>query len=501
MGHRPLDFIKNELVFLPVSGPELAGKPIGRFIAPFQEKIIKTCLDAEGNNKQNIFLGFSRKIGKSMIFSWLYSYFLENKEGFQMVSMASTFMQSGHIFDLLRRQIELNPNINTADYKLTREKIINKKRDNAVHRIYSEAGANLGMLNISAVICDQIESMQTRANIDAIVTGMIMSQSKPLYLMAANCPEKMSHWSIDYLKTKKKDPRFSFFKYQAPLNKPWNSFEAKQTANPFYKLFQEDNEKYKHLKTLCENIDAEEKAAVDSSEDSLSYRKYILGQLISSRVYQWIESKKLKEAKLKDFKGSRAVLSIDIALVRDFCGACVAFFKGNKIGIRSFLHVANVDWRRKRQQFLFRQWADKGWITIQDQKAIDKTVFLGEVKNWLSENRIRIDKHVWDRGLCSVEWTKEFHGEPELVRGSPQNMAGGIRHLEAASHSGNLFLIDGNDAVKAQFDSAVASAKSKSFVSLDRLSDRESIEIPICAVMATKWNLENKINDFPIMAI
>ena len=60
--HEPLEFIKNRLIFLPLSGPKLAGQKVGKFILPFQEKIIRAALNEKGEPNKNIFMGFSRKI-------------------------------------------------------------------------------------------------------------------------------------------------------------------------------------------------------------------------------------------------------------------------------------------------------------------------------------------------------------------------------------------------------------------------------------------------------
>ena len=44
--YSPLKWIKEKLIFLPVSGPKQAGKPLGKFMLPFQEDIIRAALNS-----------------------------------------------------------------------------------------------------------------------------------------------------------------------------------------------------------------------------------------------------------------------------------------------------------------------------------------------------------------------------------------------------------------------------------------------------------------------
>ena len=64
MKHQPLEWIKKNCIFLPVSGPALAGKPVGDFILKFQEKIITSALNPDGSPNKNIFINGARKVSK-----------------------------------------------------------------------------------------------------------------------------------------------------------------------------------------------------------------------------------------------------------------------------------------------------------------------------------------------------------------------------------------------------------------------------------------------------
>ena len=504
MIHKPLKFIKDGLIFLPVSGPLLVGQPIGRFICPFQEDIITSCLDHEGNPKKNLFIGWSRKLSKSMSFSWILSYFLAEKHGFISVTMASTFGQSAHIYDLVREQIERNPNINEEDYKLTKELLVHTERGNKLFRVYNKASSNLGMIGVGCVVIDQIESMTDRRNIDSIQSGMMMSQVPPLYLLASNPPESVAHWSLDYIKAKQADKRFKFFDFSAPLKEPWQTVEAKKQANPFYKLYKESPKKYPHLKGLVANIDAEEKQAIKSGEEAITYRKYLLGQRISAKTYQWVDVKDIQIASEDVYKNKdlRPILAFDLALTHDFCSALLCLFDEDTedIYLKPVLHIANLDNRRFNQQKRFKDWDAQGFITIQNEKVISKALFISDVKKLLKEKNIVHEKDVWDRNL-STGWTDEFGSDPELYKGTASELAHAIRFVEARSREGKLHFIGENPCLKWMFDCAICSQKSKGFTLLDRPTVYDSIDGAVCCVLATKYFIENRQHVFKAVIV
>ena len=191
--HRPLQWICDNLIFLPISGPKLSNQPVGKYLLSFQEKIITTTLKEDGTPNKNIFLGYSRKISKSMMFSWLYNYLMHNKEGYSLVSMASTFSQSDIIYRLIWDQIRLNKKIDEKEYRKTLEQMENKVKQNMLQKIFSEASSNLGLVNVSALLADEIGAMKSRENLNSIMSGLALAQVKPLLLFASNRPERPSH--------------------------------------------------------------------------------------------------------------------------------------------------------------------------------------------------------------------------------------------------------------------------------------------------------------------
>ena len=498
MEHAPLEWIKENLIFLPVSGPDLKGKPIGDHILDFQADVITTALTPDGTPNKNVFLGFSRKISKSLIFSWMFNYLLETKEGISLVNMASTFSQSNIIYSLIAEQIRLNPKINEKHYKTTREFLINKEKYNNLYKVFSKASTNLGMLNISALIADEVGAMQSRENLNSIMSGLGLSQGgKPLLLFSANRPEAHSHWSNEYLKTLKTDDDWVFFDFSANMKVDVYSEKAKSEANPFYREYLKT--KNPHLKSVYDFVNKEAERAKKSAENLVVYRRFQLGQPVSAKAYQWVDVSDIKIAPDSVFedKNLRPILSFDLALSRDFCACVLCLFREETedIYLYPFLHLANVENRKPSQVKRFEDWFTQGHITIQNLPAIDKSLFNSHIKRFLNDKKIMIEAHVWDRNL-STGWTEEFGGAPTLYKGTANELAHAIRFVEARSKEGKLHFIGKNPALEWMFDCAICSEKSKGYTLLDRPTTRESIDGAVCCVMATKYFIEHRRQGF-----
>ena len=496
--HKPLDFIAQKLKFLPISGPELAGQKVGKFLAPFQKQIIKTAYKANGEPRQNLVLCWMRKFGKSMIASWFLNYLLETKEGWRGVVGASTFDQSGHIFNLVRSQIENNPELK-GKYQLNKESIRNKSNYAELSRIYSNSSANLGNIGLQTIVMDQVESMKDRSNYDALQTGMLMQGVKPHVFFLANVPQSMSHWSIPFIDQRRKDKDYSFFEYAVPARMEWASEKAKR-CNPFYDLFKSNPKKYPHLQGFTRNMDAAEREAKQSAEEAISYRRYILGQKISQSEYQWIRSQDLRVMSLEKvlkWKKSRCIVGLDLSLTQDFSAAAVCWFgKDNngqdRVALYPILHIAdNLDWRRKNQQKTFREWDHNGHIEIQTgRKALNPKHFLQALDWFLQKNKIYVSHYCWDSGLSTAELVDNYP-KSSLITTTARQVSAGLRWLEGRSKENQLFITSNNPAVKWQFDCGIASEKSKGYTLLTRQTFRESIDICQAAILATKWHLEN----------
>ena len=275
------------------------------------------------------------------------------------------------------------------------------------------------------------------------------------------------------------------------------SEQAKCEANPFYDEYVKT--KNSLLKTVKEFVDEEAESAKKSAENLVVYRRFQLGQPVSSRIYQWVDVKDIQIASEKVFENKklRVICCFDLSLVRDFC-CCLIFLYNEKtedIYLYPILHLANLKSRRLNQQKVFHDWSTKNYITIQDEEVVSKSIFIADVKRVLKEKGLTPEKYIWDRNL-STGWASEFSKDPVLYKGTAHELSHAIRFVEARSKEGKLHFIGENPCSKWMFDNAVCSQKSRSFTLLDRVSVHDSIETAVCCVLGAKYFIENKRKTF-----
>lgn len=502
--HKVLDFIKERCFFLPDSSdPPLTGEPVGKYIAGFQERIIRDAYNPQGEAKKSLVMLSSRKWGKTMISSWLATYCLCEKKGWRGLCSAATYDQSQHLYQLIEKQIKLSPKIDESKFKITKEKIINLENDNELGRIYSEAGTNLGFVKIQSFFVDQLESWNNKSNLVSIESGMLMMRHRPQLIIAANVPLQPSHWSTTYLDRLRKDRDYSFIEYSAPLKERWDTEKAKRAANPFYALYKKNPKRYSHLAGFARNLNKKEAVAKQDTDESVDYRRMTLGQRISQKAYQWIRSEDIKTISLKEVLswGSRITIGLDLSETTDFSAASVTFFnkKSDKIAFYPILHLAeNMAWRQRHQQRQFRRWAAQGFITLQPgRKAVNVLDFLDSVDSFIMKNKLRVEQFVWDRGLVSGSLTDRYP-KSTLVASTGYQMGGAIRRAEGRAKQGELFIIGENPCVRWQFDNAICSSTSKGYTILTRGSERESIDICQSLALSIKWERENPEKNYLI---
>lgn len=500
--HKPLTWIKKNLIFLKHDGPDLVNKPIGHAITHFQEEWIRQALTPSGDPNKNLFLGFARKISKSMVFSWIISWMLETKEGFNIVLASKTHSQTGIIYDLVKRQIINNQKLKEKDYKIVRDFIEHKERENRMSRVFSEGSSNLGLIGVQCLIGDELGAMRSRENLDNITSGMSFSRPRRLLLYASNPPEFNSHWSNEFCKTLKMNPKWSFYDYSAPPKDDPHNPETWAKANPFVRAYLKT--KNPLFKGVYQDYEDESADAQRSAENLLKFKRLGLGQRVSARAYQWIDVADIKTAPLTILEDTslRCIAGFDLALSRDFCSCCLCFFDETteKIYIRPFLHLANTEDRNPSQRTLFEKWDKANFIKIQNRKAISKEEFEADILDFVKEHGITIEASIWDRNL-SQGWTESF--EPaEKIAGTGRELTHAIRFLEARAREGKVFFLEKNPALLWMFENAVCSAKSKSFVLLDRAGDINSnIDGAVSCVLATRHFVNNRQQSFQGFAL
>ena len=96
------------------------------------------------------------------------------------------------------------------------EGITNRQKSNRIIKIFSKAASNLGLINVSAVVADELAAHQSQENLTAITSGLSMAQGRALHLYASNPPAHEAHWSVEYIKPLESDPDWKFFNFSLP---------------------------------------------------------------------------------------------------------------------------------------------------------------------------------------------------------------------------------------------------------------------------------------------
>ena len=497
ISHKPLHFIKTKLHFPPQAGPELKGKPIGDFILPFQEKIIKSALDRDGNfNKSTVFTGYSRKISKSLVYSLIFLYLLENKEGLALVNMASTHGQSSVVFDQIRNLIAHSPLGLKSKYLLRREWLENKETNTKLQRVYNSPDANLG-LQPAALIADELSAMADKKNIQSIVTGMSLAPGGGLKLYASNPPES-EHWSTDFVDGLRTDDDSKVFDFSAPPESDISKPESWSAANPFVKHYVESKDKI--YEGIYHWYRKEAQKACLSKTAELEFRKYALGQRVAMSAYKLCQSDQLKIAdeSIYQDKSLRVACGFDLSFRSDYTAASVVLFNEDTetFFIKPFLFLANLQNRYPSQRSLFKSWSEQNLIYLFNKPEINRHFVFKTIKDFLKEKNIKPEMFTADVAL-SKQWKLDEHFKPiTLEWQSPRNVTGAIRFLEKSISSGKVFLIGESAPARWHFECSLVARKSMGFCSVYRSSVHHSIDLVDATVTAVKFLSETKRKKF-----
>ena len=481
----PVEWIENNLHFPPViSSPLVAGKPVRDFIIPFQREVLKSVLV----DNKDVFIGFSRQISKSSLFTWTAIYLMEN-ESCQGVTMGPTFGQAEVIFRSIKKHIEFSP-VLKKKYKLKAEVIENKENGSLLKKVYNSPAANLGQMALRFILFDEICTYDEKAkqNLLTLLAGLAMTGTKPLLLYATNPPLDSEHWSLDFIKKLRTDPQVKFFEFSADKKEDIYSKHTWAKANPFIAHYLKTKKKI--YEWTYRFYEAQAKAAKDSPVLELDFRRQQLGQRVSAEALKFCEVDRIKTAteSVYEDKSLRWCLGIDPAWKFNFFAASLMGFSDDthSVFIKPFLFMANVETRRPSQKFQLTEWAGLGYLKLFHKDTIPRFKAIKPITHFIKQKKLHIEKVIVDPGQAKAwEFEKEF-SKVEYVYNSPRHMTGPIRYLEKIIHDKKCFLIGKNPAVISQFDSAIVSVKSQDYCSIDKASGWASVDIVVASTLAMK---------------
>ena len=494
MSHKVLDWIGGNCKFPSKAGSQYFGKPVGKYLLPFQKEVITEIFDPAGKVRTpECFLYGCRKVSKSLLYSWITYYLITEKIGFEMPLVASNYSQGFILFNFIREQVLLNKKEDI--FRVRKDYIEHKTQGNRVHVVFNSAEANYGG-QPSGAIFDEIGNYQDARNMESIETGMSLSEDKPIILKASNPPSDKSHFVLALLKQDESDPDCYVKKFSAGIKQDWADSETWR-INPFInEYFLSNGKKFKNVfddyKKKCQ-------VALNNKEKEISFRRLLLGQGISAKANEFIPVDKIKDFPDPDTvfknKNLRYAVGIDLSSTRDATALSHIFYNEDSedLFIKPFIYYPNIKNRRKSEQKRFRKWHEQGFIKIQDKKVTDKKQIVSDFKNFIDKFNLNPEAVSFDPACGASHWFEDFKDyKPNNVFYRGREMTPTIREFQRIGIAGKLHVINLNPAISWQFNNCLVSEKSKAYCLLDRATSLQSIDFPVATAIGFKHILENK---------
>lgn len=494
--HKPLSWIEKNCRFPVFAGPDLAYKPVGPHLLPFQKRIIKQVLDKDGNIKNNLFIYGSRKVSKTFMHSMILWYLINNQKGWQAPVMSFTLPQALLIWNQLIHQ--------DHDKKVVRflkEKIIHTDTGSRLDFMTNSPGAALG-LESGGLVADEIGTYRSDSTLLNLSTGGSLSPDKFLKLLSSNPPMSDDHFVIDLLKSCDADPEFKVHRFYLPTKEDWSCEKNWGKANPFIREYFESKGKRFHY--VMRFYRSYFNRALTSKSEEHSFRRYLLGQYCGSDQ-EYIPAEKIKVCDDSILKqpGLRWAVGLDFSVTHDFSAAAVLGWRPghDKIYVKPFLFLPNVQRRHDVQKHLFQQWQQADYMVIQNRDVLDGSEVADTVLGYLAERQIVPECIVFDKALAGPH-TEAFKKYKTLtVKMTGREMTPAIRELERCGAAGGLHLIGENKCARWQFGNVITSQKSKHYVLMNRQSERQNIDFPVACSLALKFMIDNPKKYPVIMAV
>lgn len=493
--HKPLEWIKKNCVFPMSAGREFALKPVGPHLLPFQEKIIKECLDDDGSIKSNIFIYGCRKVSKTFLFSMIIWYLINDKKrkGFTLPCMASVFYQA----KLIHQQL-INQAYKKTEVRFFMESIRQKVTGARVDFFANTPGSVLGQES-DGLVADEIGAYKNPDTLLNLSTGGSLAPDRFLKLFSTNPPMTDDHFSVDFLKGCDNDKTFKVHRFYLPKKHDWTEPKNWAIANPFLaEYYNSGGKRFSYVMRFYKEFF---NRAITSKLEEYSFRRFLLGQFCGADS-EFIPLEKIKTANESVYKkrGVRWAVGLDYSVTHDFTSATLVGWSQseNKIYVKPFLFLPNVLRRIDSQKRLFQKWAESGYITIQNRDVLDGPEVSQAVIAHLIDNKITPEAIVFDKALAAhhIEDFKQF--KCSEVRMTGREMTTSIRELQRVGVDGGLYFVGKNPCLSWMFSNVVVSAKSKNYCLMNRVSDRQNIDGCVSISLGLKHLVDNPRKRFLI---
>ena len=320
-------------------------------------------------------------------------------------------------------------------------------------------------------------------------------EGKPLILYSTNPAEYSEHWSNDFIKGLKTDKTIAFYDFSSDIKKKISDESSWCDANPFVKEYiKTKNPLYKGVYNFYKT---ESKKAFESRDNELVFRRFLLGQRVSSQAYKLCDTANIQVAsdEIYQDKELSVALGIDLSFKMDFTAFSFVFYNDSleTIFVKSFLFLANTKERASSLKAMFNTWDKDGHIHIFNKAEINRDETIGVIKDFIKDKNIKLSGIVADPALSKQWRLDESFKNIEYVVCSPRNLTGSIRYLEKTILAKKFFTIGKNPALNWMLDCSLVSLKHQGYCSIYKVSERsQNIDGPESIVLGIKHLTEKR---------
>lgn len=372
-----VNFIRSELT-------HTEGEYVGRPVEPmaWQEDTFRTVIGTQVYSDEfdewirrynTVYIEVARKNGKSFWLSAAAIYHLMSDptlRGQDIVCVACDSEQATIVFETAANMIEANPELEKRCRiaKRSHKRIENLKNGNRLFVIPGDADGALG-LRPAVIMFDELLAQKKRALFDALTTGQ-GSARQPLLYMITTAGEygTLCHEQMEYGQKvaagQWDDPSFLFVRYGMDDGDDWRDESTWKKANPGL-----------GISPTMTYLRSKFRKAEHSLAEQIAFRKFYLNEWNLSET-SWLDMAAWDDAAghidLDDCKGLPVYIGVDLSSRLDLT-AVVATFKsddGYKVIPRFFLPEEGIDEKARRDGVPYRQWADRGFLTLTPGRTI-----------------------------------------------------------------------------------------------------------------------------------
>ena len=381
-----------------------------------------------------------------------------------------------------------------------KKSVTHKKNLNSVFSQHTQSEGLYGK-QASAAVFDEVSNMQNDDPIEAVTSSMTLVEGKALQLYASNVPTERQNFVIPMIRGFQKDTDFIVKKFCAPAKA--DPFDPQTwRCNPFVDQYFKKGKRFKHV---FSHYAKRAELAKQSKKSLLDFKRLYLGQAVVGDL-DYIPLDRIKfvsEDEMLERKDLRWCAGIDCSVSFDFTALSFTGWNQNtdELFVVPFMYLPNTDKRAPSQKKLFQKWDAEGHIRIQQKPVLDFNEVINDFYSFIDETKIKPERVVFDPALSAHYWEAFSPFKAEKIKMTGRNMAPGISELERIGYASGLKIVGPeNPAVLWMFENVTLSTTQRNYLTFNKKSTNENIDLVDSIVLPLVWMLENKRKKFVIMS-